>query len=190
MLLLTQKKSMTVTQMSNYIGVTKASLYHSIVQLVSDGLVSEPDIQVKKNYVEKYYRLNTLAFKAVDPYELQKRLNQGANAAEYKDLLEAFFTSFSLYFQIYANEIRNISSDKLQQVAKELKEEDMLLWVIDLDDEGYQHELKEIRTLLRKAASREKPKANNVPQRSEQFSEGNNRIFLVAIPGSLKRFAS
>lgn len=180
---------MTVTQMSNYIRVTKASLYHSIVELVNDGLVSEPEVQVKKNYIEKYYHLNTLAFKAIDPFELQRRLNRGANATEYKDLLEAFFTSFSLYFQIYAQQIRNVSSDRLQQIAKELKEERMLLWAFDLEDEDYR-ELKEIRTLLKKAMAREKAKPDTDAERSEHFGEAVNRIFIVAVPRSLMRFAS
>ena len=185
MLLLTRIGSMTVTQMSNYMEVTKASLYQIIVELVNDGLVSEPEVQVKKNYVEKYYHLNTMAFKAIDPYELQRRLNQGANPVEYKDLLEAFFTSFSLCFQIYAHEVRYASPDRLQKMAQELEEENLLLWGIDLEDEDYHHELKDVRMSLKKVAPRARAKSNRAIRRPERFADASNRIFVIALPRSL-----
>jgi predicted transcriptional regulator len=190
MLLLAQRKSMTVTQMSSYIGVTKASLYHSIADLVKDGFVSEPEVRVKKNYIEKYYHLSTLAFRAVDPFELQKRLNQGVNSAECKDLLEAFFTSFSLYFQIFAYRIRNTPMEKLQQFAKELKEEHLLLCAWNLDDDVYQQELKEIHTLLKRPMAKEKAKSDSAIQRSEHLGEETNKIFIITMPRSLMRFSS
>ncbi len=187
MLLLTQNKRMTVTQMSDYIHVTKASLYQSIAELVNDGFVSEPEVQVKKNYVEKYYRLNTLAFKAIDPFELQKRLNHGASPSEHKDLLEALFTSLSIYFRIYGNGIRNVSSGQLQQIAKELAEGNILLRVFDVADEDYQHELKAMQTFLK---AREKATPNIESQRFENFGVAENRIYIIAVPKSLMRVTS
>jgi predicted transcriptional regulator len=191
LLLLTQKKEMTVTQMSRYIGVTKANLYHSIVELVKDGLVSEPEIQVKRNYIEKYYHLNLLALRAIDPYELQKRLNQGASSTEYKDLLESFFTSFSLYFKIYAHEMGKAPPEKLEQIMKDFKEERLLLSSLSLEDEQYAYELREIRSLLKKAMLREKTaRSNGITKRPEYFGEDENKIFIVAMPRSMAGFIS
>ncbi len=191
MLLLTQKKEMTVTQMSNYIGVTKTNLYNSIVELVRDGMVSEPVIQVKKNYVEKYYRLNTLAFRAIDPFELQKRYNQGAGSSEYKGLLESFFICFSLYFKIYAHVISESSRDKWEEVSKELKEERILLSALSLDDEQYAYELKEIRTLLKqRLIAREKTARQKTTARASDYFSNDNRIFVIALPKSVARFVT
>ncbi len=191
MLLLTQKKEMTVTQMSNYIGVTRTNLYNSIVELVRDGMVSEPEVQVKKNYVEKYYRLNTLAFRAIDPFELQKRLNQGAGPSEYKDLLESFFICFSLYFKIYAHVMSESSREQLEEVSKELKEERILLSALSLDDDEYAYELKEIRTLLKKGTiMREKTAKQKTTAKVSDYFSDDNRIFVIALPKSVALFVS
>src|SRR5579863_7211616 len=137
MLLLVQNREMTVTQMSSHIGVTKASLYHSIAELVRDGLVSEPRVQVKKNYVEKYYQLNPLARKTIDPHELQRRFNQGANSTEYKDLLEAFFISLSLYFRMCAFSVSKASQERTKSIVKEVEKRRLLLSSFSLDDVQY-----------------------------------------------------
>src|SRR5487761_939012 len=187
MLLLAQKKNMTVTQMSGYIEVTKANLYHSIVELVKDGLVSEPEVQVRKSYIEKYYRLNVVAFRAIDPFELQKRLNQGANSTEYRDLLEAFFMSFSFYFRIYAHEIRKAPSEKLEQITKDLREERLLLVALSLNDDQYDYELKEINSLLKKVAVGEKAVRTTACAKTIDYIGEANRIFVLAMPRSVER---
>jgi predicted transcriptional regulator len=187
MLLLTQKKEMTVTQMSAYIGVTRANLYQTVCELVKDGMVSEPHVQVKKNYVEKYYHLNSVVFKAIDPYELQRRLNQGAGSHEYKDLLESFFTSFSLYFKMYAHLLNTSSAGKLEVIIKGFKEDQILLSTLTLDDARYAEELREIRTLLKKAAMFGEKNSKSTPKSSDYFGE-ENRIFVVGLPRSMARF--
>ena len=190
MLLLAQKKNMTVTQMSGYIEVTKANLYHSIVELVKDGLVSEPEVQIRKSYIEKYYHLNALVFRAIDPFELQKRLNQDANSTEYKDLLEALFMSFSFYFKIYAHEISKASPEKLEQMIKAVKEENLLLAALSLDDDQYSYELKEMNDILKKSTVRKKRSGLKEPLGKSTIFGEENRIFVLAMPRSIEGLIS
>ena len=56
--LLINYKKMTVTGMAKYIKTTRSNLYQIMTELVSSGIVNEPEIKPKKNYVEKYYSLN------------------------------------------------------------------------------------------------------------------------------------
>lgn len=67
-LLLLENYKMTVTQMEEYLGVSRSNIYHFTGQMLSDGILNEPEIVPKKNYVEKYYTLNVdmLEFKDED----------------------------------------------------------------------------------------------------------------------------
>jgi hypothetical protein len=58
--------------MSKVVRVSKANLYHFVNQMVKDGLLSKPEAHIKKNYVEKYYRLKENFFEAIDPSEQRK----------------------------------------------------------------------------------------------------------------------
>lgn len=174
MLLLVQNREMTVTQMSSHVSVTKASLYHSIAELMRDGLVSEPRIQVKKNYVEKYYRLNPLARRAIDPHELQRRFNQGANSTEYKDLLVAFFISLSLYFRMYAFSVSKASQERMKSIAREVEDRRLLLSSFSMDDAQYALGLQEVRDLLRRTRAREAAE--------QSIGRPENKIYIIAMP--------
>jgi DNA-binding transcriptional ArsR family regulator len=179
MLLLAQNREMTVTQMSSHVGVTKASLYHSIAELMKDDLVSEPRVQVKKNYVEKYYRLNPLARRTIDPHELQRRFNQGANSTEYKGLLEAFFISLSLYFRMYAHSISNASQTRTKSIVREVEDRRLLLSSFSLDETQYGLGLQEVRDLLKRTRAREADRPVGRPE---------NKIYIIAMPAVAARF--
>ena len=72
--LLVRRKRMTVTQMSKLIGTTRSNLYQTIGDLVSSGIVNEPEVVVRRNYVEKFYTLNEPVFRELDSERWKNRL--------------------------------------------------------------------------------------------------------------------
>ncbi len=61
------------------------------------GILCKPEALVKKNYVEKYYRLDEKFFEALDPSEQRKRIKT-ARPEELKTILQSMLVSFGLDF--------------------------------------------------------------------------------------------
>ena len=51
LMLLAMKDRLTVTQMAKHIKVTRSNLYHFVGEMVEDGLLSKPQVVVKKNHI-------------------------------------------------------------------------------------------------------------------------------------------
>jgi DNA-binding transcriptional ArsR family regulator len=117
--LLVNNRKMTVTQMSKYIGTTRSNLYQVISGMVSSGIVMEPEIKPKKNYVEKYYRLNEdyFAFHDSNIGEKAKELP----ADQYRELIASFLMAQSLNMNIMASSIENMPDSKLKELMSSAK---------------------------------------------------------------------
>lgn len=120
-MLLTEQERMTVTQMAKIIKVSKSNLYHFIAQMVEEGLVLEPEVIPKKNYVEKFYRLNDEMFRAEDPKEWEKIL-MSATDNEIREVMSSILMGYSMTLSFIAERIA--SSDN--SVAKNLRN-----WLIE-----------------------------------------------------------
>ena len=176
LMLLTRHRKMTVTQMSKFVRVGKANLYHFVSQMVRDGLLSKPETLVKKNYVEKYYGLDEKFFEALDPSEQRKRL-KAARPEELKTILQSTLVSIGLDFRLMAEEIARADETTLKQVPKSVAEDRITLSYSILSDKAYDHvlaELKRMNKTITELESREKP------------SLQGNRMILVGLP----RFAT
>jgi hypothetical protein len=126
---------MTVTQMSKFVRVGKANLYHFVSQMVRDGLLSKPETLVKKNYVEKYYGLDEKFFEALDLSEQRKRL-KAARPEELKTILQSTLVSIGLDFRLMAEEIARADETTLKQIAKSVAEDRITLSYSILSDKA------------------------------------------------------
>ncbi|MCL5804118.1 MAG: ArsR family transcriptional regulator [Candidatus Thermoplasmatota archaeon] len=121
-MLLTEQERMTVTQMSKVIKVSKSNLYHFISQMVQQGLVLEPEVIPKKNYVEKFYRLNEDMFRAEDPKEWEKIL-LGATNNEIKEVVSSVLMGYSMTLSFIADRIANSDDSEGENLRKWLIEQ-------------------------------------------------------------------
>ena len=121
-MLLTDQERMTVTQMSKVIKVSKSNLYHFISQMVQQGLVLEPEVIPKKNYVEKFYRLNEDMFRAEDPKEWDKIL-LGATNNEIKEVVSSVLMGYSMTLSFIADRIANSDDFEGENLRKWLIEQ-------------------------------------------------------------------
>ena len=123
--LLVHRKRMTVTQMSKLIGTTRSNLYQTIGDLVSSGIINEPEAVVNRNYVEKYYTLNESMFKELDSESWKKRL-QSLSGDQSREIVVSFLLSQSMNLQIMAQEIQ-MSPAKTSPKIKEFLQSDRIL---------------------------------------------------------------
>ena len=172
LMLLSHSEKMTVTQMSKRMKVTKANLYHFVSQMVRDGLLSKPESQVKKNYVEKYYRVDPKFFSALDPAE-QKKRTKAASPAELKGILQSALVSIGLDFRIMAEEIANADSKLLNNLAKLVAEEKVTLAYSVVHDKTYDAILPELRRINQKMEELEK---------GIEPAVRGNRVIVIGLP--------
>ena len=172
LMLLSHSEKMTVTQMSKRMKVTKANLYHFVSQMVRDGLLSKPEPQVKKNYVEKYYRVDPAFFAAVDPAE-QKKRTKAAKPAELKGILQSALVSIGLDFRILAEEIANADTKVLNKVAKLVAEDNVTVSYTIIHDKTYEAILPELRRIQNSMEELEKGQAPALQ---------GNRVIVVGLP--------
>jgi DNA-binding transcriptional ArsR family regulator len=170
--LLAGNKKMTVTQMSRDVKVTKANLYHFVKEMVSEGLLSEPEVRVTKNFVEKYYSLNEESFRMADPLEVERRLRRG-NLQDLLAMVRSFLTSLGLQFHLLAEEFARADEAELKKIAVGFREQRILLHYSMLSDEAYGYELKEYDRIIKKSIARWGRKESPEPR---------NRLIMVGLP--------
>lgn len=121
-LLLAEHERMTVTQMSRYISVSRSNIYHFVSQLVEDGILNEPEVVPKKNYVEKFYRLNQQMFESVDPEEWGKML-RGMKLDDFRGLLSSVLMGYSLVLSMAAERVARSSDDDIKRMMDSMLSE-------------------------------------------------------------------
>jgi predicted transcriptional regulator len=172
LMLLSHTDKMTVTQMSKQMKVTKANLYHFVSQMVRDGLLSKPESQVKKNYVEKYYRVDPRFFAAVDSAEQRKR-TKSATPAELKKILQSALISIGLDFRILAEEISNADNKVLNRLATFVAEDRVTLAYSIVHDKTYESILPELRRINQSMEEIEK---------GQEPALRGNRVIVIGLP--------
>ncbi len=170
--LLSHHDKMTVTQMAKHVGVGKANLYHFVSQMVKDGLLSKPESLVKRNYVEKYYRLDEDFFDSIDSSVQRKRL-KSAPLGELKSILQSTLASIGLDFRLMAEEIARADDRMLQEIARIVADERITLSYSILRDKAYEYVLGELRRVNKTVMEK---------WGKEKLSLKGNRVIIVGLP--------
>ena len=114
--LLLNNKKMTVTEMSRYIKTTRSNLYQVISTLVSIGMVKEPEVRPKKNYVEKYYSLNDDYFAFHDENLEDKLVDLSDN--DFREILSSFLMAQSFNLEIIASSVETLPTSEISKLKK------------------------------------------------------------------------
>ncbi len=113
-LLLTEHERMTVTQMSQYLSVSRSNIYHFVALMVSDGILNEPEVVANKNYVEKFYTLNTKMVEFSEE-DWEKGLNK-MSAEELRSMISSALMSYSMNLKLTAEKISQSSDEETMKV--------------------------------------------------------------------------
>ena len=121
-LLLSEHYRMTVTDMAKSVKVSRSNLYHFIAQMVKEGIVKPPEVIPRKNYVEKFYRLNEEMFKAEEIKGWEKLL-LSATAEQIKETVSSILMGYSMILNIIADRIAASGDDDTESLRKWLIEQ-------------------------------------------------------------------
>ncbi|MGC8515685.1 MAG: winged helix-turn-helix domain-containing protein [Thermoplasmata archaeon] len=121
-LLLSEHQRMTVTDMAKLVKVSRSNLYHFIAQMVKEGVVEAPEVVPRKNYVEKFYRLNEEMFKTEDNKEWEKLLLI-ATPKEIKETVSSILMGYSMILNFIADRIAASGDDDTENLRKWLIEQ-------------------------------------------------------------------
>jgi len=175
LVLLSGGDTMTVTQMSKLMKVSRANLYHFVSEMVADGVLAGPENRVKRNYVEKYYWVDRKLFVRSGDAEFQRQAKQETPEA-YRDILYSFLASMSAQFRIIAEQLAVADAGVLKKLVGMRDQKKVLGAFMVLHDDEYMSLVRDLNRLLARFERRRALKASD---------EGWNRVALLAIPASL-----
>lgn len=174
-LLLSEHGRMTVTDMAKLVKVSRSNLYHFIAQMVKDGIVKPPEVIPRKNYVEKFYRLNDEMFKAEEMKEWEKLLRI-ASPKEIKETVSSILMGYSMILSFIADRISASEGDAVEQLRNWLIEETPYTLSYAVMSKKTSSRINPILKELWKALSDETEKDDN------SDSNAWSRLLLVFLP--------
>ena len=174
-LLLIENGKMTVTQMSKFVRVSRANLYHFVSELVRDGIVSKPQSVVKGNYVEKYDGLNAESLRNTS--DRQHEMISSSSPESIRKILVSFFLSMSFQFRLYAERIESTDTQHLNRIVDNVRKDRMVLGYSIVSNLEYDYILTEFMKIV-KVAEQKFGKTNR------SLPKDGSRIIIAAIPSS------
>ncbi|WP_156769126.1 winged helix-turn-helix domain-containing protein [Thermoplasma volcanium] len=105
---------MTVTQLSKVIKTTRSNLYQAIKEMVSDGILVQTRTVSEKNYVEKFYDINTDLFDAIKYGDIRKAIEE-MDEDKLRNILYSFLRSASAILSIMAEQVNLSNKDDLDK---------------------------------------------------------------------------
>jgi AcrR family transcriptional regulator len=179
LVLLSDGAAMTVTQMSKLVKVSRANLYHFVSEMVAEGVLAGPESRVKRNYVEKFYRLNKEFFEKAGEAELRRPVKPETPEA-FRDILYSLLVSVSAQFRIMAEQLAAADAGTIRRLAKTREEKTIVGAFMVLADDEYLRFVKDLNEFLARFERHRVAKAPN---------DGRNKVALFAIPAFVSRQA-
>jgi DNA-binding transcriptional ArsR family regulator len=170
-MLLAENETMTVTQMSKFTKVTRANLYRAVSEMVSEGLLLKPEVRVKGNYVEKFYRLNETMFGSMDSAE-QRRSLDTLSSEDSVTMLRSIFEALSVQYRILAEQVKSADAEDRARIANFVKKGHGIFTYSALDDSQYKHFLGELMKINERISG----------QSAKNKQRGENTVIITAFP--------
>lgn len=165
---LARKSEMTATEISRVLGEDVDVIYYHMKFLRKLGLVSEPRVEVRGNYLEKYYSLSPEMRQSsteADKSFLKKL--KGVAPEEYRKVL---LTSFALLKSVVAGSANQIETADENVLNSLNKKRNLVVWIIYCTKELYYELLKDVK------------KFTKVPEEEKDSGKKTYTIALLAMP--------
>lgn len=124
--LLTEDNEMTVTQMASHLNMGRSNLYHFVKQMVADHILSEPIVRPKLNYVEKYYKLNTVAFEEPQQQLVEKKIEDLSNV-QARSMLSSYLAGVGGHLMMLARKVAETDDEVLEKLGESFLNKNLIL---------------------------------------------------------------
>ncbi len=125
--LLADDNEMTVTQMASHLNMGRSNLYHFVKQMVADQILSEPIVRPKLNYVEKYYKLNAVAFEQPQQELVKKKIEELSNVQYARPMLSSFLAGAGGHLMMLARKVAETDDETVEKLAESLLKKNLVL---------------------------------------------------------------
>ncbi|MCL5888695.1 MAG: winged helix-turn-helix domain-containing protein [Candidatus Thermoplasmatota archaeon] len=173
--LLLENESLTVTDMSKNLNMTRANLYRTVKNLVDENILLEGKTVVEKNYVKKYYSLNLEFFSSIKAAE-QLDYIEKLDSEPFAEMLSSFFTSQSAFLNLQAQKINSMGRESRKQLKEKLTGDNFLFSFSSLENASFEKYLKRMKEVV---AQMEK-EDDELNQRDMKI--GDNILLILAMP--------
>lgn len=173
--LLLENESLTVTDMSKNLNMTRANLYRTVKNLVEENILLEGKTVVEKNYVKKYYSLNLEFFSSIKAAE-QLDYIEKLDSEPFAEMLSSFFTSQSAFLNLQAQKINSMGRESRKQLREKLTGDNFLFSFSSLENASFKKYLKR----MKEAVARMEKEDDELNQKDMKI--GDNILLILAMP--------
>jgi len=146
-----RKKELTATEISKILSMDVDVVYYHMKFLRKMALVSEPRVEVKGNYIEKYYSLTPETRKSIAGQEYGKLEEQVLDRMGPEEFRRVLMTAFALIQSLTAgaaNQIKRVDEDVIAEI---LRKRNISINIVGCTEEYYYESLKKLREIVRTA---------------------------------------
>jgi len=144
-----RKTELTATEISKILGEDVDVVYYHMKFLRKMGLVSEPRVEVRGNYLEKYYSLTAEAKHSIAGGELGTHERKVLDKTEPEEFRQMLMTAFALIQSLTAGAANQIKRADRDVIANLKKERNMTIQFIPCAKERYYELLKNLKEIAR-----------------------------------------
>jgi len=144
-----QKPELTATEISKILGEDVDVVYYHMKFLRKMGLVSEPRVEVRGNYIEKYYSLTAETKQSIARGELGESERKVLDKMEPEEFRQVLMTAFALIQSATAgaaNQIKRVDRDVIADLKKK---RNITIQIIRCTKERYYELLKDLKEIAR-----------------------------------------
>ena len=144
-----RKPELTATEISKILGEDVDVVYYHMKFLRKMGLVSEPRVEVRGNYLEKYYSLTAEAKQSIAGGELGTHERKVLDKTEPEEFRQMLTTAFALIQSLTAGAANQIKRADRNVIANLKKEKNFTIQFIPCAKERYYELLKNLKEIAR-----------------------------------------
>jgi len=144
-----RKPELTATEISKILGEDVDVVYYHMKFLRKMGLVSEPRVEVRGNYLEKYYSLTAEAKQSIAGGELGTHERQVLDKMEPEEFRQMLMTAFALIQSLTAGAANQIKRAERDVIANLKKERNITIQFIPCTKGRYYELLKNLKEIAR-----------------------------------------
>ena len=144
-----RKTELTATEISKILGEDVDVVYYHMKFLRKMGLVSEPRVEVRGNYLEKYYSLTAETKQSIARGELGESERKVLDKMEPEEFRQVLMTAFALIQSATAgaaNQIKRVDRDVIADLKKK---RNITIQIIRCTKERYYELLKDLKEIAR-----------------------------------------
>jgi len=165
---LARKPEMTATELARVLGEDVDVIYYHMKFLRKLGLVSEPRVEVRGNYLEKYYSLMPEMRKSST--EADKSYYRKLKEMDPEEYRKVLLTSFALLKSVVAGSANQIERAGANALNSLKKKRNLVVWLIYCNKELYYELLNDVKKIVK------------TPDQEKDSGEKGYNIALLAMP--------